>query len=703
MFERTKGRRRTACSRWLRLGMFVALAAGAAGGDVGPVLGPPVWNISRDGLLGNDYSYGVAIDSQGSVVTASTMAASPGSDGYLEKRLADGTFAWSDTVNNTASGATASKSTDSLLAVCVDKDDNVIAVGQWSGDYYGGDLYYNTVLVRKYTPQGALAWEWKGSSAYEAWSSARAVTTDAAGNVYVAGNAFMNWGADQNDWAIWKFDPDGNLQSGFPIIYNYSQLFTIADQAFAIAVDAEGSFVVAGCRGVSDNPDTTKRDVDWHVRKYHADRTLAWEQTYGGANLLADYARAVAIDAAGDVYVAGYTNVGVDNGAGLDWDGLVIKYAGDTGEPRWTQTLPTATGHHGVYYAATIGTGGQLFLAGTDGVIGASVTETRLELRSRTDGAILAEQTYAPGVNTGVWGLAQRGGFIALAGFTQGAADLDAFTAVYQAPAPPPTAQFVLPTKITRQVNAKNPAKSALTVTATLDTGPEAAAFDPTATISIGGIAVPISGLTPDKKGVLRYHDALNTFAIVPGASGSSRCTMTATLKGAQVLAVGADGSVDVTLSCGNVSAAGACTLQKGTFTLGHGALPSEVSVPRSASATLVGHGKDSFTVKWVTAPSEPATQMSDIVFKFGPTYSKTIPGASFKRRGTVWSFTDKTNALPAMTINTATGLITVTGKKADLGAFDMGAQAVRFVAGPAADPSTVDVRMVRKGRTLTY
>lgn len=707
--QHTPTRSGTRAWAWtLRGGALLLLGAGGVLAAGTPVLGSGKWASGYDSGFGADYSYGVAIDSQGSIVTVSTVAGAVGSDGIVAKRLSDSTLQWSDTVDNTASGGTASKSTDGFYAVCVDKDDNVVAVGQWSGDYYGGDLYYNTVLVRKYTPQGALSWEWKGDSSYEAWAVARAVTTDAAGNVYVAGTAFMNWGADQNDWAIWKFDAGGTLQSGFPIIYNHSSLFTIADQAFAIAVDSEGSMIVAGCRGQADNADIYKRDVDWHVRKYRADGTLAWESTYVGPKLLADYARAVAIDAAGDVYVAGYTNVGTDNdsGGGLDWDGLVVKYDKDSGLILWTKTLATAAARHGVYYAATIGTGGQLLLAATDGAIGATSAEARIELRSLSDGSVLAEQVYALNEDTGIWGIAQRDGQIAMAGRTQGPAGLDAFVALHEAgtlPPPAATSQFVLPTKITRKVNARKPARNVLTLAAALDTGPDAASLGSSASLSIGGVVVPIAGLAPDRKGVWRYRDAAFALAIVPGVPGSSRCTMTATLKGEDVLGVDPDGAVSLTLACGSVSAGSACTLTKGSFTLGRGALPADTSVPRSATATLLGPGRDSFTVKWVIAPGEPPDEMSDIVFQFGPTYARTIPGSSFKKRNAVFTFTDKTNALPSMTINTATGFITVTGKKTDLGPFVEGAQAVRFAVGPSVDPAVVDVRMVRKGRTLRY
>jgi hypothetical protein len=242
-----------------------------------------------------------------------------------------------------------------------------------------------------------------------------------------------------------------------------------------------------------------------------------------------------------------------------------------------------------------------------------------------------------------------------------------------------------------------------LTLAAVLDTGPDPASFASSALLEVGGVSIPVADLVPDKKGVLRSRTAQLSFAIVPGAAGSSRCAVTATMKGAEVATLGADATVELTLACGGVAARGACTLTNGAFTLGRGGLWEGASVPRSFKATLGGPRRDAFTLAWVMTPGEPPPQMSDIVVAFGPSYSKTIPGASFKRKGSVYTITDKTNALPSMRIDTATGLIVMTAKKTDLGSFPEGAQSVRLTAGPADDPSVVEVRMVRSGKTLSY
>jgi hypothetical protein len=428
------------------------VAGGVVLAAAGDVLEDEFWVQVYDGGVGTDYMAGVAIDSAGNVVGAECVAATPGSDGALVRFLRNGTVDWVEVLDNPASDAAPSASGDTYTAVCVDPDDNVIAAGSWSGDYYGGDYFHNTALVRKYTPAGALAWEWKGDRSYEAWASARAVTTDAAGNVYAAGSAFLSWGSSLNDWAVWKFNPDGQLESGFPIFYNYSSLLSIQDIAFGIAVHTDGTFVVVGVRGQADNAGDTKRDLDWHVRKYNADRSLAWEDTYNGPALLYDYPRSVVLDASGDVYVAGYTNVGTDNATGVDWDGLVIKYAKDTGARLWTRTAANGAGapRHQPYYAMTIGRGGRLLLARADTVIGATLTEAVLDLRDPSDGSMLAEETISPGVTAVPYTVAYRSGLIAVGGHQQGPTNLDSFTALFEAPntapvlAGPPTASTAL-------------------------------------------------------------------------------------------------------------------------------------------------------------------------------------------------------------------------------------------------------------------
>ncbi len=94
------------------------------------------------------------------------------------------------------------------------------------------------------------------------------------------------------------------------------------DYAVAIAVDGAGNVYVTG---QSDAAGTVERD--WATIKYNSAGDTLWVRRYNGPGNGFDIARAIAVDGAGNVYVTGYTF-----GSGTGYDYATIKYnsAGDT-------------------------------------------------------------------------------------------------------------------------------------------------------------------------------------------------------------------------------------------------------------------------------------------------------------------------------------------------------------------------------------
>jgi hypothetical protein len=131
----------------------------------------------------------------------------------------------------------------------------------------------------------------------------------------VAGSVYTSAYVSQQ-WAILKYDKDGTLQEGFPVLYDFSHTDAARDIARGIAVDTGGNFIAVGYRGVASG------NLDWHVRKYDSDRNLLWETTYSGVANVSDVACGVAVDSLDDVFVVGYARDGAD----YDW--LMIKYRG---------------------------------------------------------------------------------------------------------------------------------------------------------------------------------------------------------------------------------------------------------------------------------------------------------------------------------------------------------------------------------------
>ena len=415
--------------------VFAVCAAGIA--VASGVWGTEYWTSYYD-AGGADYATGVALDHAGAVVSVGQSAASPGTDGFVERRLAAGTFDWRRILDNPATAGLPSASNDYFTSVCVDPSDDVIAAGIVSGDFNDPlQGYWSAALVRKYGVDGSLLWEWKGNSEYGAWSAARAVATDPAGNVYAAGNVFGGWGAAEHQWAIWKIDPTGVLQNGYPIYYDYSPSADYQDIAWAIAVDPDGSFVVAGQRGAGAGTDANHRNLDWHVRRYSANGTLVWEDTVLLMRHLNEVAYAVALDADGDAYVAGCMNSGTDNAGGADWDALVVKYEKDTGQRVWAHDTSSDAGRNARYYAVAATPADTVTCAGEWSTIGVPPTGPFTEMLDANDASVIASEATAVSVNVGLSSLSGRDDLLALGGFATGPTTVEALSSLVRLASPP--------------------------------------------------------------------------------------------------------------------------------------------------------------------------------------------------------------------------------------------------------------------------
>ena len=98
------------------------------------------------------------------------------------------------------------------------------------------------------------------------WQEAHSVVVDAFDNIYSTGRVF-DWGT-QGDWATWKYNSDGVLQSGFPIRNSFGNSLDYQDISYDVAADSLGNMIVVGVRGVSGCSGCLNNNLDWHVRKY---------------------------------------------------------------------------------------------------------------------------------------------------------------------------------------------------------------------------------------------------------------------------------------------------------------------------------------------------------------------------------------------------------------------------------------------------
>ena len=149
----------------------------------------------------------------------------------------------------------------------------------------------------------------------------RAMTTDAAGNVYVTGTTHNGVDTDiltikysASGAIVWRATANGPARKD--------------DRAYAIAVDAVGNVAVAG-----DTDAGTHKDAI--VIKYDSNGQEVWRRTYDGGVVRDDYAFDVAFASNGDVIMTG--TVGVVAFSSNNSNYLTQRYSAADGAVIWSQ------------------------------------------------------------------------------------------------------------------------------------------------------------------------------------------------------------------------------------------------------------------------------------------------------------------------------------------------------------------------------
>lgn len=194
-------------------------------------------------------------------------------------------------------------SADDTLYAVAGSGSMLYAAGSTNGrfpDVVGTSAPPDGLLV-KFDPAGQVAWKRQyGTTDLDAW---RSVAVDAAGNAYVVGfTAGLFDGQTRagggSDAVIARIRPDGSL--------DWVRQFgtTDADYLLAVVTDSLGNAYAAGWTAGAFPTQTRNGPSDGFVVKYRADGTQEWLTQFGCAK--EDSLSAIAIDASGALYVAGW-------------------------------------------------------------------------------------------------------------------------------------------------------------------------------------------------------------------------------------------------------------------------------------------------------------------------------------------------------------------------------------------------------------
>jgi hypothetical protein len=142
---------------------------------------------------------------------------------------------------------------------------------------------------------------------------------------------------------------------------------TNSDYGQEVAVDASGNVYIAGyTSGSMDGP--SSGGYDMFLVKYDAAGTRQWTRQLGTTSQadIWNIYMGVAVDTSGNVYVTGNTTVGLDGNANAgSYDMFLVKYD-SAGNKQWTRQLGTGSADYGNDVA--VDTSGNVYVSGfTDG------------------------------------------------------------------------------------------------------------------------------------------------------------------------------------------------------------------------------------------------------------------------------------------------------------------------------------------------
>lgn len=274
-------------------------------------LGGMLWTKTHNGpASGNDVVRGIALGSGGLFVVAGQQAVTDQSANVWVRQYDEtGDPQWTDTFDGEASG------TDSGNGITIDPFGDIVVVGHTTTTAEGRD-----VLLRKYSPEGTVAWTRTYSGVAGGTDHGYAVATSATGEIYAVGYESVT-GEGKNAW-LGKYDTDGNLLWSRVVNGDAG----LDDELRGVTVTDEGP-VVCGLEWAVDVP--------WQsfVRKYDDTGAIVWTERYAGATAEGALCNAIALDATGDLVWTGGENVATIRE-------IVVRRLDPEGNERWTTLVP---------------------------------------------------------------------------------------------------------------------------------------------------------------------------------------------------------------------------------------------------------------------------------------------------------------------------------------------------------------------------
>jgi len=282
---------------------------------------------------GDDKPVALAVDGTGNVYVTGTNSGNRG-DYATIKYNAPGIQQWVATYNGPDNGH------DRAAALAVDGAGNIYVTGTTNWNGQKGN--YATV---KYNAAGTQQWIKVYNGPGNLNDDAVSIALDRAGDVYVTGSIHAS--SMVSDYMTVKYNGLGVQQWAI----RHDEPGHADDIVTDMVVDSSGNTYVTGYS-----------ESDYLTVRYNAAGVQQWVARYNGSNNGYDAAVALGIDAAGNVYVTGSSS----NGTSYDY--VTIKYNA-AGTQKWVATYDGPENRDDYAVALAVDRAGNIYVTGTSGTV----------------------------------------------------------------------------------------------------------------------------------------------------------------------------------------------------------------------------------------------------------------------------------------------------------------------------------------------
>ena len=275
------------------------------------------WNSLYANAAGNDdIPVAIALDNAGNVYVTGNA------DIAVTSKLYDiisikydnaGAQQWLATYNGAANQS------DVSGAITADNNGNAFVVGSTEDAQT-----QKKGLVFKQNTAGAPVWTGTYNGLGDNADNVRAMTRDGNGNFYLAGYTFRK-GQDRDMLTV-KLDTNGDTVWTRTL----NGLSNSTDEAVGIGIDPSGNIIIGGFAKNSG------QSYDYFIAKYNPIGDTLYTRVYSGAQSKSDKVADFTLDAAGNIYVTGRSDVGV--GIATNYDILTLKFT-NNGNLAWAKTF----------------------------------------------------------------------------------------------------------------------------------------------------------------------------------------------------------------------------------------------------------------------------------------------------------------------------------------------------------------------------